>query len=177
MTPDELVQFIEKGARSIYAEGDRTKEHAPMLFIEAKAGEGLAIMLLAEFGDDFTKEVLRKTCELLAATGVHCLGMVMEGWMTMARSEAHIDEIYKRHKRLADLPPDDRMEMLVIHAASATGVAAKHWKIRRNGATVTLEPFDIASADKVRSRWLSDLPWRPSSAPHFKQPPTPASEG
>jgi hypothetical protein len=151
MTPHELVAMITGRATEIYAEGDATTCHMPMAFFELQPGQ-LAILAFADFGDEASKDALRATFEAAAAGGAGCVGMIHEAWTARATTPR------SPSGRIADLAPDDRTEMLVIHAAGPAGQHFAHFTIRRGRDKATLEPLVIQGVT-VKSRWFDDLPW------------------
>jgi hypothetical protein len=146
---DAVFERVIQTSAQIYAEGDAATCHLPMAF--ALLGDTLHVLGIPSFGDDPSKEAVRQLFETYAAAGATVLAFVHEAWM--ARAEAQ-----RPGHRIAELPPDDRQEILVLYAVSKGGGRYAIRRILRGRGKAALVDVPMP-AGRLVTRFLSGLPW------------------
>lgn len=156
-TITELIDVVEEQARKGYATHGPDFEHPPLLIV-IFPDQPLTLIEITNYDQD-TRAALRSTIEALVRLGPSMIAHVHETWMMATRDPARVAQA--RKIGVSNMPPDDRMEALMVEIATRDEVRIASWKLLRTkqgAATMQL----ISRGDDVQaftSYFLSGLPW------------------
>lgn len=166
-TRQDTLDWLSSTAESIYADGPMEREHMPMAIAQFPDGKTaiIGIDLTGATEKDWRHQV-RHLFETLAQRGAVRLAHIHESWMAKINPKAPPaeQEAFLAHIRqigVSKLPPDDRMEILMLTIAERDQPLLGMIRpiIRGHGKASLGPSLNGSTGHRLSSRFLDDLPW------------------